>query len=31
VNAVNANGAYGEWRYEIVHDMNAIPPLLDQV
>ena len=25
VNAVSADGTYGEWRYEIVHDMNAIP------
>ena len=31
VNAVNADGAYGEWRYEIVHDMNAIPALLDAI
>ena len=31
VSAVNADGAYGEWRYEIVHDMNAIPALLDGI
>lgn len=30
VDAVNADGTFGEWRYEIVHDMNAIPMLLDQ-
>ncbi|HXV57727.1 MAG TPA: hypothetical protein VD704_07660 [Gaiellaceae bacterium] len=31
VNAVNADGTYGEWRYEIVHDMNLVPALLDAV
>jgi type III restriction enzyme len=31
VNAVNADGSYGEWRYEIVHDMNSIPALLDGI
>ena len=31
VDAVNADGAYGEWRYAIVHDMNAIPALLDEI
>ena len=31
VNAVSADGTYGEWRYEIVHDMNAIPGLLDGI
>jgi len=30
VNAVNADGTYGEWRYEIAHDMNAIPVILDE-
>lgn len=27
--AVNADGAYGEWRYAIVHEMSAVPALLD--
>jgi type III restriction enzyme len=27
--AVNADGAFGEWRYEIAHDMNRIPDVLD--
>jgi type III restriction enzyme len=31
VDAVNADGSFGEWRYEIVHDMNAIPALLDGI
>lgn len=30
-NAVNADGVYGEYRYEIAHDMNAIPALLDGI
>jgi type III restriction enzyme len=29
VDAVNADGAYGEWRYVICRQMNAIPSLLD--
>ncbi|MGH9323824.1 MAG: restriction endonuclease, partial [Vicinamibacteria bacterium] len=29
--AVNADGAHGEWRYAIVHDMNAIPALIDDL
>ena len=28
VDAVNADGRHGGWRYEIVHEMNAIPSLL---
>ena len=28
VDAVNADGRHGDWRYEIVHEMNAIPSLL---
>lgn len=28
VDAVNADGSFGEWRYEVTHDMNAIPSLL---
>ncbi len=28
--AVNADGSFGEWRYEVAHEMNAIPALLDQ-
>jgi type III restriction enzyme len=27
--AVNAEGSFGEWRYEIAHEMNAIPGVLD--
>ena len=29
VDAVNADGAYGEWRYEIVHDMAGIHGRID--
>ena len=29
VSAVNAEGRYGEWRYAVTEDMNAIPALLD--
>jgi type III restriction enzyme len=29
VRAVNADGSFGEWRYELVHNMNEIPGLLD--
>lgn len=29
VAAVNAEGSFGEWRYVIAHDMNAIPALLE--
>ena len=28
VDAVNADGRHGDWRYEIVHEMNAISSLL---
>ena len=28
VDAVNADGRHGDWRYEIVYEMNAIPSLL---
>lgn len=31
VRAVNAEGSFGEWRYEISHAMNEIPGLLDKV
>ena len=31
VDAVNADGSHGEWRYEIVHEMNAVPAVLDRV
>ncbi len=31
VAAVNADGRYGEWRYVVSRDMNAIPALLDTV
>jgi type III restriction enzyme len=31
VRAVNAEGSFGEWRYEMSHEMNAIPQLLDAV
>jgi type III restriction enzyme len=27
--AVNADGSFGEWRYEVAHEMNRIPELLD--
>jgi type III restriction enzyme len=29
--AVNAEGSFGEWRYEVAHDMNRIPAVLDAV
>jgi type III restriction enzyme len=28
VDAVNADGSYGEWRYAVAHEMGAIPELL---
>ena len=28
VRAVNAEGSYGEWRYELVHNVNDIPALI---
>jgi type III restriction enzyme len=31
VDAVNAEGSFGGWRYEIVHEMNAVPALLGAV
>ena len=31
VDAVNADGRYGEWRYAIARDMNAIPSILKDV
>jgi len=31
VRAVNAEGSFGEWRYEISHAMNEIPGLLDEI
>jgi type III restriction enzyme len=30
VDAVNAEGSHGEWRYEIAHDMSRIPALISQ-
>jgi type III restriction enzyme len=30
VAAVNAGGRYGEWRYSVCRDMNAIPALLSE-
>jgi type III restriction enzyme len=30
VAAVNADGRYGEWRYAVCRDMNAIPSLLNE-
>ena len=30
VDAVNAEGSHGEWRYTVAHDMNAIPRLLEE-
>ena len=29
VDAVNADGAHGEWRYEIVHDMSDVAAVID--
>jgi len=29
VDAVNAEGSFGEWRYAVLHDMGAIPDVLD--
>ena len=29
VAAVNADGSFGEWRYAIAHDMNAIPGVIE--
>jgi hypothetical protein len=31
VAAVNADGGYGEWRYEICRDMNRIPQVIESV
>jgi type III restriction enzyme len=31
VDAVNADGSFGEWRYEVAHEMNKIPALLTEV
>ena len=31
VAAVNADGRFGEWRYAMTREMNAIPGLLDDV
>ena len=31
VRAVNAEGSFGEWRYEISRKMNEIPGLLDEI
>lgn len=31
VAAVNADGSYGEWRYEIVHDMALVPEVVARV
>jgi type III restriction enzyme len=31
VRAVDADGSFGEWRYAISHEMNAIPQLLNDV
>ena len=30
VNAVNADGQFGEWRYAICRDMNAVPQAIDE-
>jgi type III restriction enzyme len=29
VDAVNADGRHGEWRYEIIHEMAAVPAVID--
>jgi type III restriction enzyme len=29
VRAVNADGSFGQWRYEIAHEMNRIPAVID--
>ena len=31
VRAVNAEGSFGEWRYEISHAMNAVPAMVDEI
>lgn len=31
VNAVNADGQFGEWRYTIARDPNVIPELIDEI
>jgi type III restriction enzyme len=31
VDAVNADGSFGEWRYGIVHSMGKVPELLNEV
>ena len=31
VRAVNAEGSFGEWRYEISRAMNEIPRLLEEI
>jgi type III restriction enzyme len=30
VDAVNADGTFGEWRYDIVHDMSRVPAVISQ-
>jgi type III restriction enzyme len=31
VRAVNAEGSFGEWCYDLAHDMNAVPALIGSV
>ena len=31
VSAVNADGRYGQWRYAITRELNAVPALLDEL
>ena len=31
IDAVNADGIFGTWRYVVAHDMGAIPELLEKV
>jgi hypothetical protein len=30
VDAVNADGSFGEWRYAIAHEMAAVPGILEE-
>jgi type III restriction enzyme len=31
VDAVNADGSFGEWRYTVVRDMNLVKTSIDEV
>jgi len=31
VDAVNADGSFGEWRYTVTHEMASIPTVINEV